>query len=45
MSNSPFQDFCAIFNLKNLIKDPTCFKNFKKRSRIDHTLLIHPECF
>ena len=28
-------DFCAIYNLINLIKEPTCFKNVETPSTID----------
>ena len=38
-------DFCSIFNLKNLIKDPTCFKNPSKPSCIDLILTSRPKCF
>ena len=35
MSESVMIDFCAIFNLINLIKEPTCFKNVENPSTID----------
>ena len=28
-------DFCELFNLKNLVKDPTCYKNPENPSCID----------
>ena len=35
MSESSMKDFCEIYNLENLIKGPTCFKNPKNPSSID----------
>ena len=35
MSESVMIDFCAIYNLINLIKEPTCFKNVENPSTID----------
>ena len=29
------KDFCETYNLENLIKDPTCFKNANNPSSID----------
>ena len=29
------QEFCNLFNLKNLVKDPTCYKNLENPSCID----------
>ena len=37
--------FCEIHNLKNLINEPTCFKNLAKRSNIDLILTNKPICF
>ena len=27
MSEKPMMDFCEMYNLQNLIKEPTCYKN------------------
>ena len=34
-SNTTINDFCGIYNFKNLIKDTTCFKNLDKCKCID----------
>ena len=39
ITNNYLGEFCASYNLKNLIKEPTCFKN------IDHILTNHPKSF
>ena len=39
------EKFCASYNLKNLIKQPTCFKNLKNPTCIDHILTNHPKSF
>ena len=39
------EEFCASYNLKNLIKQPTCFKNLENPTRIDHILTNHPKRF
>ena len=38
MENIHLSDFCALFNLKNLVKGPTCFKNLDRPTSIDHIL-------
>ena len=45
ISNTHLQEFCAIFSLKNLIKEPTCFKSLEKPTGIDHILTNHPKSF
>ena len=35
MSEGPMKDFCDLYDLDNLIKVPTCFKNPEKPSSID----------
>ena len=40
MSESLMIVFCAIYNLINLIKEPTCFKNVENPSTIDLILTI-----
>ena len=35
MSEVSMSEFCAIYNLKNLVKEPTCFKNPNNPSCID----------
>ena len=39
------QDFCNLFNLKNLIKEPTCFKNPQNPSCIDLILTNRSKSF
>ena len=45
MNVDVMSDFCSIYNLKNLIKMPTCFKNPSKPSCIDLILTNRPNCF
>ena len=35
VSNDVMEDFCELFNLKNLVKEPTCYKNPENPSCID----------
>ena len=37
-------DFCDVYNLRNLIKVPTCFKNPARPTSID-VISIHAEVF
>ena len=39
------EQFCASYNLKSLIKEPTCFKSVDNPSCIDLLLTNHPKCF
>ena len=39
------EQFCASYNSKSLIKEPTCFKSVDNRSCIDLILASHPKCF
>ena len=39
------QDFCDVYNLKCLVKEPTCFKNPENPSCIDLILTNKPRCF
>ena len=39
------ENFCAVYNLKSLIKEPTCFKNLNKPTCIDLILTNHPKSF
>ena len=39
------EEFCSVYNFKNLIKDPTCFKNPEKPTIIDYILTNHPRFF
>ena len=34
-ANAPVSNFCEIYNLKNIIKEMTCFKNLNNPSCID----------
>ena len=45
VSNSFMEQFCASYNLKCLIKEPTCFKSVDNPSFIDLILTNHPKCF
>ena len=45
MTNNVLEEFCSSYNLKNLIKQPVCFKNLKNATRIDYILTNHPRCF
>ena len=35
MSEKPMEEFCGMYNLENLIKGPTCYKNASNPSSID----------
>ena len=37
-------EFCALYNLTNLIKEPTCYKNVGKPTSIDRILKNHARC-
>ena len=39
------KSFCESYNLTNLIKQPTCFKNLEKTSSIDLILTNRPKSF
>ena len=39
------EQFFASYNLKSLIKEPTCFKSVDNLSCIDLILTNHPKCF
>ena len=45
MSNPHMSEFCALYNLTNLIKEPTCYKNVDKPTSIDLILTNHARCF
>ena len=38
-------DFCNVYNLSNLVKELTCFKNPDNPPRIDLFLTNSPKCF
>ena len=40
-SENYLNDFCNVYNLWNIVKEPTCFKNPKNSSCID---LFHTNC-
>ena len=44
-SNKTQNNFCDIYNLKNLVKEPTCFKNPDNPSCIDLFLINEPRTF
>ena len=39
------EEFLKVYNLKNLVKGPTCFKNFEKTSCIDLILTNKTKSF
>ena len=39
------EKFCASYNLKSLIKEPTCLKEVDNPFSIDLILTNHPKCF
>ena len=45
MDEDAMMEFCEIYNLTNLIKEPTCFKNPLNPSSIDVILTNKPRCF
>ena len=44
MSNPHMSELCTLYNLLNLIKEPTCYKNVDKPTSIDHILTNHARC-
>ena len=44
-TDTALSDFCEIYNLKNVIKDKTCFKNPNKPSCIDLVITNRPKSF
>ena len=45
INEEPMSEFCSLFNLKSLIKKPTCFKNPDNPSCIDLILTNKPHSF
>ena len=45
MHEEPMNIFCTTYNLKNLVKEPTCFKNIDNPSCIDLILTNKPSYF
>ena len=45
ISDSHMDSFCAIYHLKSLIKEPTCYKNPEKPTCIDLILTNSPRQF
>ena len=45
MSENAMIDFCDIYNLKNVVKDPTCFENVEHPSCIDLISTNRPKSF
>ena len=45
MTNSYLEEFWASYNLKNLIKQPTCINNLENPTCIDHILTNHSKSF
>ena len=39
------EEFCVSYNLKNLLNQPSCFKNLENLTRIDHILTNHAKIF
>ena len=44
-SENYLNDFCNVYNLRNIVKEPTCFINPDNPSCIDLFLTNHPRCF
>ena len=44
-TDSEMLDFCEIYGLKNIVKEPTCFKNAENPSLIDLILTNKPKSF
>ena len=44
-SENYLNDFCNVYNLRNIVKEPTCFKNPENPSCIDLFLTNRPRCF
>ena len=44
-SDKELQEFCNLYNLKNLVNEPTCYKNHKNPSCIDLIFTNRPRCF
>ena len=44
-SENCVNDFCNVYNLSNLVKEPTCYKNPDNPSCIDLFLKNCPKCF
>ena len=44
-SNTTFSEFCATYNLKNLITEPRWFKSLENPTCIDLILTNRPKCF
>ena len=45
MSENYLNDFFNVYNLQNIVKEPTCFKNHENPSCIDLLLINRPWCF
>ena len=45
MTEEPLEDFCKLYNLTCLIKQPTCYKKAENPSCIDLILTNRPRCF
>ena len=44
-SESELQDFCNLYNMKNLVNEPTCYKNYNNPSCIDLIFTNRPKSF
>ena len=45
IAEDKLNEFCEIYNLKNLVKDPSCFNNPEKPSCIDLIITNQPKSF
>ena len=45
MSNPHMSEFCTLYDVTNLTKEPTCYKNVDEPTSIDHILTNHARCF
>ena len=44
-SKNYLNNFCNVYNLQNIVKEPTCFKNPENPSCIDLFLINRRQCF
>ena len=45
ITESNLNEFCSLYNFKNLVKEPTCYKSLEKPSCIDLILTNNPKSF
>ena len=45
MTETELSNFCEVYNMKNLVKEPTCYKSLENPSCIDLILTNRPKQF